>query len=154
MNIFMAAAIKLAQVKMLEGHGGPFGTVIVKNNQIIAQGFNRVTSTNDPTAHAEIVAIREACRKLNTFELDGCHLYASCEPCPMCLAAIYWARIDTIYYAATKEDAANAGFDDKVIYYELTKKNEEKNITMVQLMRSQSLDVFSAWQNFEDKVLY
>ena len=150
----MAAAIRLAEEKMLAGHGGPFGAIIVRNNRIIAQGHNRVTSTNDPTAHAEIVAIRKACRKLDTFVLDDCQLYANCEPCPMCLAAIYWAKIKKVYYAATTEDAAVAGFDDKFIYYELAKQHKEKSISMVQLMRKNALSVFDTWENFADKITY
>lgn len=118
-NSFMEQAIQLAVENVRSGRGGPFAAVVVKNGQVIATGSNRVTSTNDPTAHAEVTAIREACRALNTFQLTGCDLYTSCEPCPMCLGAIYWARPDRVYFAATASDAADAGFDDSFIYEEL-----------------------------------
>src|SRR6266850_8149344 len=116
---FMHEAIRLSVEKMREGRGGPFGAVIVKEGRVISRGWNAVTTTNDPTAHAEITAIREACRKLGTFRLDGCDLYASCEPCPMCLSAIYWARIDRVYFASTRKDAAGIGFDDDFIYQQI-----------------------------------
>ena len=133
-NIFMMRAIELS-IESAKTKGGPFGSVIVKNNKIIAEGYNKVTMNNDPTAHGEIVAIRDACQKLNTFNLSGCDLYSSCEPCPMCLSAIYWARIDKIYYANTREDAKNIDFDDSFIYLEVAKKIDKRKIKMKQMNR-------------------
>ena len=132
-NNFMQRAIELS-INSVNTAGGPFGCVIVKENKIIAEGSNKVTSSNDPTAHAEVVAIREACKKLNTFNLAGCDLYTSCEPCPMCLSAIYWSHIDNIYYANTREDAKKIEFDDSFIYLEISKKIEERNVPMKQLL--------------------
>src|SRR6202140_2642607 len=134
-NPFMARAIQLSIDNVRSGRGGPFGAVVVKNGTIIAEAANQVTSTNDPTAHAEMVAIREACRKLAVFDLDGCEIYSSCEPCPMCLGAIYWARLSRIYFATTAEDAAKAGFDDSFIYGELRQPHAKRRIPPPQVMR-------------------
>ena len=149
----MKRAIELS-VKNVDKGGGPFGSVIVKNNKIIAEGANKVTSTNDPTAHGEIVAIREACKKLNNFSLNGCELYSNCEPCPMCLSAIYWSRIDKIYYANTREDAEKIDFDDSFIYSEFQKKIDERKITMTQMMREEALKAFELWNKKIDKIKY
>jgi guanine deaminase len=151
---FMKRAIALALDNIRSGSGGPFAAVIVKENRIIAEGTNRVTLTNDPTAHAEIVAIREACRVLADFQLTGCDLYTTCEPCPMCLGAIYWARPARIFYAATAADAASAGFDDAFIYDELKLAPARRRIPMMQLLRDDSLAIFSAWAQQESKTLY
>jgi len=150
----MREAIRLAREKMRRGAGGPFGAVIVRDGQIIARGWNRVTSTNDPTAHAEVTAIRAACRKLQTFQLDDCELYASCEPCPMCLAAIYWARLKIIYYAGTRRDAARIAFDDDLIYREISRPVARRKIPMRQLLRPETLAVFAEWKNKADKIRY
>mgnify|MGYP001246345137 FL=1 len=152
-NQFMLRAIKLS-IKSVNTGGGPFGSVIVKNNKIIAEGSNKVTSTNDPTAHGEIVAIREACRLLNVFDLRGSELYTSCEPCPMCLSAIYWARIDEIYYANTRDDARKIDFDDSLIYLELQKNIDKRKIPMTQMMRDEALEAFVLWDKKTDKVKY
>ena len=130
---FMAKAIELS-INSANSIGGPFGSVIVKDNKIIAEGSNKVTSSSDPTAHGEIVAIREACKKLNTFDLSGCEIYTSCDPCPMCLSAIYWSRLDKIYYANTREDAKNIDFDDSFIYLEIPKKIGDRKIKMIQML--------------------
>ncbi|HEY0339943.1 MAG TPA: nucleoside deaminase [Steroidobacteraceae bacterium] len=151
---FMREAIRLSREGMQGSHGGPFGCVIVKDGAIIARGNNRVTSTCDPTAHGEVVAIREACAALQTFDLTGCTLYTSCEPCPMCLAAIYWARIDLIYYANTREDAANIGFDDDFIYREVAQAIEHRSKTMKPLLRDEALTVFQEWMKKEDRIPY
>ncbi len=151
---FMRRAIALALENVRSGSGGPFAALIVKEGRIIAEGTNRVTSTNDPTAHAEVVAIREACRVLSDFQLTGCDLYTTCEPCPMCLGAIYWARPARIFYAATAADAAEAGFDDAFIYDELKIAPAKKRISMTQLLRDDSLAVFSAWKQQENKTPY
>jgi tRNA(Arg) A34 adenosine deaminase TadA len=150
----MRVAIRLSDEKMAAGCGGPFGAVIVKNGEVIAEGFNQVTSCNDPTAHAEIVAIRNACQALNTFDLSGCVIYTSCEPCPMCLSAIYWARLDAIYYANTRQDAANIGFDDNLIYEEFNKPVKERIIPMHRLCADEAILPFQAWQQKTDKVAY
>lgn len=150
----MKKAIRLAINGMAEGKGGPFGAVIVKEGEIISTGYNQVTSINDPTAHAEVMAIREACRKLNTFQLTGCELYTSCEPCPMCLGAIYWARPDKVYYAATKFDAAAAGFDDQFIYDEIGLPTHKRKIPMISIMREEALLAFEAWKNKENREDY
>ena len=152
-NNFMLRAIELS-INSVNTVGGPFGCVIVKENKIIAEGSNKVTSSNDPTAHAEVVAIREACKKLNTFNLTGCGLYASCEPCPMCLSAIYWARIEKIYYANTRDDAQKIDFDDSLIYSELLKNVKKRKISMVQMMRDEALKAFELWDKKTDKVKY
>lgn len=150
----MRRAIALSITQMEKGHGGPFGAVVVKNGRVIAVGFNSVTSTNDPTAHAEVVAIRAACRKLKSFQLSGCDLYTSCEPCPMCLAAIYWARPQCVYFANTKDDAAAIGFDDSFIYAEIAKPIAKRCIPMRQLARKEALVAFRKWRDKPDKILY
>ena len=152
-NKFMIKAIELS-IKSAETIGGPFGCVIVKDNKIISEGSNKVTLTNDPTAHGEIVAIREACLKLNTFNLSGCELYSSCEPCPMCLSAIYWSHIDKIFYANTRNDAKNIDFDDSFIYSEINKKIEDRKIEMTQVHRDEALKAFKIWDNKVDKIKY
>jgi len=152
-NEFMKRAIELS-IKSVNNGGGPFGSVIVKGDKIIAEGSNKVTSNNDPTAHGEIVAIREACKKLNNFSLNGCELYSTCEPCPMCLSAIYWARIDKIYYANTREDARKIDFDDSLIYSELQKNIDKRKIPMIQMMRNEALKAFEMWDKKTDKVKY
>jgi len=151
---FMKIAIKLAEENLKTNLGGPFGAVVVKDGEIIGEGGNRVTSQNDPTAHAEIVAIREASKNLGTFDLSGCEIYTSCEPCPMCLSAIYWARIDKLYYAATKDDAAKADFDDSMIYEEISKPKDQRKLPSVQLMREDAVKVFEKWIEKEDKIQY
>ena len=152
-NKFMLKAIELS-IKSAETIGGPFGCVIVKDNKIISEGSNKVTLTNDPTAHGEIVAIREACLKLNTFNLSGCELYSSCEPCPMCLSAIYWSHIDKIFYANTRNDAKNIDFDDSFIYSEINKKIEDRKIQMTQMLRDEALKAFKIWNTKVDKIKY
>ena len=152
-NRFMSRAIELS-IESVKSGGGPFGSVIIKNNEIISEGMNRVTKNNDPTAHGEIVAIRNACKNLNDFSLKGCELYTSCEPCPMCLSAIYWSRIDKIYYANTRDDAKKIDFDDSLIYSELTKKIKERKIPTTQLMRDEALQGFALWKNTKNKVKY
>jgi guanine deaminase len=150
----MARAIQLSLEGVQSGHGGPFGAVIVRDGSIIAEGVNQVTSTNDPTAHAEIQAIRQACHKLGTFELKDCQLYSSCEPCPMCLGAIYWSRLSRIYFANTAKDAAAIGFDDSFIYGELNQLPAERQIPASQLMREEGLAAFRAWVRKPDKIRY
>ena len=152
-NEFMKRAIELS-IKSVGLGGGPFGSVIVKNDKVIAEGSNKVTSTNDPTAHGEIVAIRDACKKLNNFNLSGCDLYSTCEPCPMCLSAIYWARIDKIYYANTRDDAQKIDYDDSFIYSELQKNIKKRKISMIQMMRSEALKAFELWDKKTDKTKY
>jgi len=152
-NKFMLRAIELS-IKSAETIGGPFGCVVVKENKIISEGSNKVTSTNDPTAHGEIVAIREACLKLNTFNLSGCELYSTCEPCPMCLSAIYWSHIDKIFYANTRDDAKNIDFDDSFIYSEINKKIEDRKIQMIQMHRDEALKAFKIWDEKVDKIKY
>ncbi|MCA9507976.1 MAG: nucleoside deaminase [Myxococcales bacterium] len=151
---FMKAAIEQAHYGMDHNYGGPFGAVIVKNEEIISTGSNRVTSTFDPTAHAEIVAIRQACSRLNDFSLRECQIYTSCEPCPMCLGAIYWSRIDSIYFAASREDAAKIGFDDHFFYEEIKKDLEKRKIPMNQLLQKDSVKVFDLWQQKANKTHY
>ncbi len=151
---FMARAIALSMDNVRKGQGGPFGCVVVKDGQIIAEGTNRVTSANDPTAHAEIIAIREACRVLGHFQLTGCDIYTSCEPCPMCLGAIYWARPARVFYAATAEDAARSGFDDADILRELRLPPGERRIPLRQMERAQALEAFRLWVQKPDKVAY
>lgn len=150
----MKRVIELARRGMESNEGGPFGCVVVKNKKIIAEGNNKVTSENDPTAHAEIVAIRKACEELGDFQLTGCDIYTSCEPCPMCLGAIYWARPDRIYYAATRQDAAEAGFDDEFIYKELDTPPIDRKIPMYAYEREQALKLFEKWKNKDDKIDY
>ena len=152
-NEFMKRAIQLS-IESVNNGGGPFGCVITKDNKIISEGSNKVTSTNDPTAHGEIVAIRTACKKLNNFSLNGCELYSNCEPCPMCLSAIYWARIDKIYYANTREDAQKIDFDDSFIYSEFQKNINERKIPMFQMMRNEALESFELWEKKKDKIKY
>ncbi len=152
-NEFMKRAIELSIQNINKG-GGPFACVIVRDNNIVGEGSNKVTSTNDPTAHGEVVAIREACKKLNNFSLKGCELYSTCEPCPMCLSAIYWARIDKIYYANTREDAGKIDFDDSLIYSEFEKKINERKIPMIQMMREDALKAFELWSKKTDKIKY
>ena len=149
----MSKAIELS-IKSVNLGGGPFGSVVVKKNEIISVGINKVTSANDPTAHGEIVAIREACKKLNNFNLKGCDLYTSCEPCPMCLAAIYWSRIGNVYYANTRDDAKKIDFDDSLIYEELIKNVKERKISMKQMMREEALKAFDMWNKKTDKIKY
>ena len=153
-NPFMARAIQLSIENVLSRQGGPFAAVIVRDGSIVAEGVNRVTATNDPTAHAEVVAIREACGKLGSFELKHCELYASCEPCPMCLGAIYWTRLARIYFGNFAADASRIGFDDSTIYHEFTLPHSERAIPMVQMMREQALTAFRAWNEKTDKIPY
>ena len=150
----MGKAISLAQSNVANLQGGPFGAVVVKNGEIIGRGNNQVTLHNDPTAHAEVVAIRDAAKHLNSFDLSGCEIYSSCEPCPMCLGAIYWARVDKLYYAATKDDAASADFDDSFIYKEFALPKEERSIPSVQMMREDAVKVFEEWVKSESKIPY
>lgn len=150
----MARAIQLSIEGALSGRGGPFGAVIVKEGKIVAEAVNQVTSTNDPTAHAEVLAIRSACQSLGVFELKACELYTSCEPCPMCLGAIYWARLARIFFANTAEDAARIGFDDSFIYKELKQLHSHRHIPAVQMMREEALAGFRAWANKPDKISY
>lgn len=150
----MREAIRLSIENVNYGNGGPFGAVIVKDNKIIARGVNKVTSDNDPTAHAEVVAIRNACKELGTFQLDGCEIYSSCEPCPMCLGAIYWARPDKMYYANTKQDAAEIDFDDDFIYQELALPYGERKLKTIQLLRDEAIEAFKLWKDSNDKIEY
>jgi len=152
-NDFMREAIALS-VKNIDNGGGPFGAVIVKNGEIIAHGVNRVTSNNDPTAHAEVMAIREAASKLGTFDLAGCEIYSSCEPCPMCLGAIYWAHLDKLYYGNTKSDDKEIDFDDSFIYDELELPKEKRKIPTIQILREEAIEAFDKWKNKEDKIEY
>ena len=152
-NFFMQKAIELS-IKNIRNNGGPFGCVIVKNNKIISEGVNGVTQNNDPTAHAEIVAIRNACKKLNTFDLSGCELYTSCEPCPMCLSAIYWSHIDLVYYGNSRENAAEIQFDDKFIYDEMKKDINERKIPLKQILKDEAIKAFDLWAETENKTKY
>tara|TARA_B100000965_G_scaffold370861_1_gene359321 strand:- start:364 stop:828 length:465 start_codon:yes stop_codon:yes gene_type:complete len=152
-NKFMQHAIELS-IKSVNQGTGPFGAVIVKENKIISEGFNTVTSANDPTSHAEIVAIRSACKNLNNFSLKDCSLYTTCEPCPMCLSAIYWAHIDEVYYANTRNDAHKIDFSDALIYEELSKTIKERKIPMHQMMRDEALKAFEMWDKKVDKIKY
>lgn len=151
---FMKMAIALSVENVTENVGGPFGAVIVKDGKFVAGSANKVTSTNDPTAHAEVSTIRLACTELHTFDLSGCVIYTSCEPCPMCLGAIYWAKIDTIYYANTKTDAENIGFSDKFIYEELEKPMEKRSLPVVQMMRDEALHAFKLWETSPLSIKY
>jgi guanine deaminase len=151
---FMRKAIRLSMENVQSGNGGPFGTVIVKNGKIIATGVNEVTKSNDPTAHAEMIAIRNACEELNSFQLDGCDIYCSCEPCPMCLGAIYWARPKSIYFANSKKDAAEINFDDNFIYQEIKLPIHERKLTITQLLQDEAQSVFLQWQESENKIEY
>jgi guanine deaminase len=151
---FMDRAIELSLKGSSEGKGGPFGAAIVKNGEIVGEAFNQVTSTNDPTAHAEVMAIRDACKNLNTFDLTDCEVYTSCEPCPMCLGAIYWSRAVKIYYANTREDAKNTGFDDSFIYDEIPLPLSERKIEMIPLGREEAQKAFEMWAEKENKTEY
>ncbi|MBS1551122.1 MAG: nucleoside deaminase [Bacteroidetes bacterium] len=150
----MLEAISLSKENIKNATGGPFGAVIVKDGEIISGGSNQVTTHNDPTAHAEIEAIRAACKKLKSFSLEGCEIYTSCEPCPMCLSAIYWARIESIYFANSREDAAELNFDDEFLYREINKENHNRKIPMVQMLRDEAIKVFNDWKHKEDKIHY
>ena len=150
----MREAIRLSLSKMRANYGGPFGAVVVRHGKIVGRGWNQVTSANDPTAHAEVTAIRDACKKLKTFQLDDCELYTSCEPCPMCLSAIYWARFKKVYYANTRKDAAKIDFDDDLIYREVPKPISKRLIPMKQLLHAEALEVFSEWKSKTDKIRY
>jgi len=151
---FMLEAIRLAQNGVDSDAGGPFGAVVVKGDEIVGRGWNQVTSSNDPTAHAEIMAIREACKNLDSFQLDGCVLFTSCEPCPMCLGAIYWARPERIFYACDRKDAAKVGFDDQFIYDEVARDLGERKIETINLLRDEALTVFENWEKKSDKIEY
>ena len=150
----MREAIRLSIQKMRAGHGGPFGAVVVRGDKIVGRGWNQVTSTNDPTAHAEVVAIREACRRLKTFVLEGCELYTSCEPCPMCLSAIYWSRLDRLFYGNTRRDAAKIDFDDDLIYREVALPIHRRKLVMRPLLRKEALAAFQEWREKSDKIAY
>ncbi len=150
----MREAIRLSLAQMRAGQGGPFGAVVVRANKVVGIGWNQVTSSNDPTAHAEIVAIRNACSRLRTFQLDDCELYTSCEPCPMCLAAIYWARLGAVYYANTRKDAARIAFDDDFIYHEVAQPIRRRRLVMKQLLREEAIRAFQEWAAKPDKVPY
>ncbi len=151
---FMRQAIRLSIDMMRRGKGGPFGAIVVRGNRIVGRGAHEVTSTNDPTAHAEIVAIRDACRRLKRFQLDDCELYTSCEPCPMCLSAIYWARLRRVYYANTRKDAARIQFDDDFIYSEVSRPIAKRRLVMKPLLRREALAAFREWENKTDKIVY
>lgn len=151
---FMREAIKLSIENVITKRGGPFACVIVKDGKIIATGTNLVTSTNDPTAHAEVVAIRNACKELGSFQLDGCDIYTSCEPCPMCLSAIYWSRADRIFYANTKVDAAKINFDDQFIYEEIAKNVTERKIPAQQVLREEAIEAFELWFKLDGNIKY
>jgi len=153
-NPFMARAIQLSIESVHSGRGGPFGAVIVRDGEIVAEAMNQVTSTNDPTAHAEVAAIRQACAKLSAFELTDCELYTSCEPCPMCLGAIYWARLARVYFGNSAEDAAKIGFDDSLIYNEMKLPYSQRRIPAIQMMREEALDGFRLWADKPDKITY
>ena len=150
---FMREAIRLSRESVKNG-GGPFGAVIVKDGKIIAAASNKVTKNNDPTAHAEVSAIREAAKKLNTFNLSGCEIYSSCEPCPMCFGAVYWARLDKLYFANTKQDAKNIGFDDSFIYEEIDLPYEKRKIPNIQILKEEAIEAFKDWEQKEDKTEY
>lgn len=150
----MQIAIDLAISGMNKNDGGPFGAIVVKDGVVVGRGNNKVTSTNDPTAHAEVVAIRDACKNLNSFQLDGCILYTSCEPCPMCLGAIYWARPDKMYFACTRHDAADVGFDDAFIYDEINAPITERKIETLQISRENALEAFKLWASKNDRTKY
>jgi tRNA(Arg) A34 adenosine deaminase TadA len=151
---FMMEAITLSQNGVRNNEGGPFGCIVVKGEKIVGRGNNKVTSSNDPTAHAEVVAIRDACKNLNTFQLEDCEIYTSCEPCPMCLGAIYWARPKIVYFANSRADAASIGFDDSMIYEELGMDLNKRKIPIKNLLRADALKIFAEWQNKEDKIKY
>ena len=150
----MREAIRLSIQMMRRGQGGPFGAVVVRKGRIVGRGWNQVTSANDPTAHAEVVAIREACRRLKTFQLDDCDLYTSCEPCPMCLSAIYWARFRRVFYGNTRRDAARINFDDDFLYREVALPMRKRTLRMKQLLRTEALAAFAEWERKPDRILY
>jgi tRNA(Arg) A34 adenosine deaminase TadA len=150
----MREAIRLSVQMMRRGKGGPFGAVVVQGNRIVGRGCNQVTSANDPTAHAEVVAIRDACRRLKTFQLNDCDLYTSCEPCPMCLSAIYWARLRNVFYGNTRQDAARINFDDDFIYREVALPIRKRTLKMKQVLHDEALAAFAEWQRKADKILY
>ncbi|MDO8847225.1 MAG: nucleoside deaminase [Coriobacteriia bacterium] len=151
---YMRRAIALSREKMREDEGGPFAAIVVRDGAIVGEGWNQVTGHNDPTAHAEIVAIREACRTLGTFSLEGCVIYTSCEPCPMCLSAIHWAHIDSVFYANTADDAAAIGFDDARLYHELALSPDERTLPMARLLAGEAIEVFREWAADPDRVPY
>ena len=151
---FMRAAIALSHRMMEDGKGGPFGAVIVRGGEIIAEGYNQVTSANDPTAHGEVMAIREACAKLGTFSLKDCDIYTSCEPCPMCLSAIYWARLRRMVYANSRQDAARIGFDDEFLYQEVAKDIDARSLPTTRLLEDEAIEAFKAWDANPDKIPY
>lgn len=151
---FLRQAIALATHNVTSGRGGPFGAVIVRDGKVIAEGVNNVTATNDPTAHAEVTAIRNACKALGTFSLAGCELYSSCEPCPMCLAASHWARLDAVFFAASAEDAAKAGFDDEFLYGEFRKDPADRTLPEAQFLRNEAWSSFAAWIESTSKIAY
>lgn len=151
---FLHEAIRLSREKMEAGEGGPFGAVVVKDGEMVGRGWNKVTSSNDPTAHAEVSAIRDACNNLGTFTLGGCEIYASCEPCPMCLSAIYWARLDALYFAGSKSDAADAGFDDSLLYEEVNLDWNERKLNAEQYLQPEARSVFESWKNKPDRTEY
>ena len=153
-NPFMATAIRLAVENARSGHGGPFGAVVVRDDRIVAEGVNEVTALNDPSAHAEVMAIRAACQKLARFELSGCDLYSSCEPCPMCLGAIHWARLRRVYFGGVAADASQFGFDDSAIYSEFSRPLTERAIPMIQMMREESLEAFRVWKESANRTPY
>jgi tRNA(Arg) A34 adenosine deaminase TadA len=153
-NPFMARAITLSIENVQSGRGGPFGAVVVKDGAVIGEAANQVTATNDPTAHAEVVAIRAACKKLGTFDLAGCEIYTSCEPCPMCLGAIYWAHLSRVYFANADADASKIGFDDSMIYREIAQPHAQRKIPMIPMMREEALVAFRAWENKTNKIEY
>ncbi len=150
----MLEAIRLSEAGMKDGHGGPFGAIVVKDGKIIGSGFNRVLSSNDPTAHAEVTAIRDACKNIGDFQLNDCIIYTSCEPCPMCMGAIYWARPKAVYYANSRSDAADIGFDDDFIYTEIALPLENRKLPMIQLLRAEALESFKIWKENNAKTLY
>jgi guanine deaminase len=152
--VFMQQAIGLATENVTSGAGGPFGAVVVRNGEVVATGVNSVTALNDPTAHAEVMAIRAACTALGTFQLTGCEVYTSCEPCPMCLAALYWSRCSAIYYGNTASDAAEAGFDDSFLYHEVRKPLPERTIPIVQMLGEQAIESFQCWREYSERVDY
>ena len=151
---FMQEAINLSRKGLMNNEGGPFGCVIVKNDEIVGRGNNKVTCSNDPTAHAEVVAIRDACATLGTFQLEGCEIFTSCEPCPMCLGAIYWARPKMVYFANSRQDAADIGFDDSMIYEEMNADLNKRKIPIISLKSDEALQIFKEWEAKEDKTVY
>jgi len=153
-NTFMREALRLAHQNVEQGRGGPFGAVVVKEGEIIGRGTNQVTAANDPTAHAEVVAIRDACQKTKNFNLTGCRIYTSCEPCPMCLAAIYWARLDKIFFANTRHDAARIGFDDDLIYREMNVPHDQRSTPILPLLSDEGQATFTLWMEKVDKIPY